>query len=141
MKWIELVVYGEPVPIAKMNFNQKKGRIFFRDPNGSKRGWMEEIKRRAIEKLGDDDGFEKGVPLTIWMEFYLTKPDKCKRDHPTVKPDLDNLAYGVTNVLKGVLYHDDNQIVHQSIGKQYVDDPNKARVYINIKILEEPLGA
>jgi len=43
--------------------------------------------------------------------FYVSRPQKPKSCHVITKPDLDNYLYGVTNLLKGIAYHDDNQIV------------------------------
>lgn len=48
------------------------------------------------------------------------------------KPDLDNLAYLVTNAMKGIIYQDDSQIVEKYERKQYGLDP---RIVIEIRDL------
>lgn len=42
---------------------------------------------------------------------------------PTTRPDIDNLAYLVTNALKGIVYLDDAQIVTLHLEKLYSENP------------------
>ncbi len=42
---------------------------------------------------------------------------------PSKKPDLDNLAYLITNALKGIVYQDDNQICVSHCYKYYGETP------------------
>lgn len=42
---------------------------------------------------------------------------------PTKRPDIDNLAYLVTNALKEIVYADDSQIVDQILRKRYGETP------------------
>lgn len=39
------------------------------------------------------------------------------------RPDLDNLAYIVTNAMKGIVYHDDSQICRMVFEKMYSETP------------------
>ena len=48
-----------------------------------------------------------------------------------IRPDLDNLAYLVTNAMKGIIYRDDSQIVEKHERKMYGVEPR-----IVIKIFE-----
>ena len=43
--------------------------------------------------------------------------------HHIKRPDIDNLAYVVTNALKGLVYKDDSQIVNLHVYKRYADAP------------------
>ena len=44
-------------------------------------------------------------------------------DRPITKPDVDNYYKAVTDALTGIVYEDDNQIVHMSGDKFYTDNP------------------
>lgn len=56
--------------------------------------------------------FEKGTPLGIAFTFRFTRPKSVKRKYPTVPPDLNNIIKPIEDAMKGVLMHDDCQIVH-----------------------------
>ncbi|MCF8012478.1 MAG: RusA family crossover junction endodeoxyribonuclease [Clostridiales bacterium] len=51
--------------------------------------------------------------------FYLLKPKSTKRTQPTVRPDIDNYVKAVLDVLNGLAYDDDSQIVSLHAQKRY----------------------
>jgi Holliday junction resolvase RusA-like endonuclease len=53
------------------------------------------------------------------------------------RPDVDNLAYIVTNAMKGIIYKDDSQIVEKHERKQYGIDP---RLVVEIRDLNVEQG-
>lgn len=110
---IELFVHGEPVAQGRPRAFQRGGIIGFYDPKESK-GWKAEI---AKEVKGHTP-FPSGIPLSMSVKFYLTKPKSVKRLHPTVKPDLDNYVKAVMDALKGI-WGDDCQVVELRASKQY----------------------
>lgn len=128
-------VNGEPQPFPKKLSSKRSGKIFFRDPDGSKRGWMDEIRRVATEAMKGRQEYPKGIPVILRLEFYRTKPDSAKkRLFPTTTPDCDNLAYSVMNSLKGIVYHDDSQVVQQLVTKLYADDSHEPGVEILVGV-------
>jgi len=50
------------------------------------------------------------------------------------KPDLDNLAYVVTNAMKDIIYKDDSQIVFKSARKMYGEKP---RIIVMVQSADE----
>lgn len=80
--------------------------------------------------------FAPPVPLTCAIEmsmtFYFPIPkgtsSRLKNAMinrvvlPTKKPDIDNLAYLITNALKKIFYEDDNQICCMKLYKVYGAD-------------------
>lgn len=56
---------------------------------------------------------------------------------PTKKPDFDNLAYLVTNALKGIVYKDDAQVTDCIIRKRYSDKPRTVVKIIPIEQLQQ----
>lgn len=67
------------------------------------------------------------------MTFYMPIPagtNKIQRAlmlngtlRPIKRPDFDNLAYVVTNALKGIVYRDDSQVVDCGIHKYFSESP------------------
>jgi len=80
-------------------------------------------------------------PLTVDMTFYLPIPKGTSNiltkqmingtSLPYKRPDLDNLAYIVTNAMKELIYHDDSQIVDLILRKRYAQEPKTV-----IKVIE-----
>lgn len=81
------------------------------------------------------------TPLSVDMTFYLPIPkgtSKIKQTqminqliYPSKRPDIDNLAYIVTNAMKEIIYQDDSQIVDLSLHKRYGLEPKTV-----IKVIE-----
>lgn len=79
--------------------------------------------------------------IELHLTFYLpipksTRKGDAERMRNNVykhirRPDLDNLAYLVTNAMKGIVYYDDSQICKMSFEKMYSDSPRTI-----IKVME-----
>jgi Holliday junction resolvase RusA-like endonuclease len=62
--------------------------------------------------------------LELTLMFRLVKPKSSKRKYPTVRPDLTKLIRSTEDAMKGIIWHDDSQVVLQQTKKVYVDrDP------------------
>lgn len=74
-----------------------------------------------------------GCPVKVDLTFYLPIPkatSKTKKRQminqvilPHKRPDVDNLAYLVTNAMKEIIYKDDAQIVDLHMHKRYGEEP------------------
>lgn len=62
-------------------------------------------------------------PLTCLLTFYLPKPKSTKRDKPTVRPDVDNLAKGLLDKWNGILWRDDSEVTELLLRKRYREEP------------------
>lgn len=81
-------------------------------------------------------------PLHVFISFYLPIPKKAAgtlRQQmangialPVRRPDIDNLAYIVTNAMKEIIYEDDAQIVDLTLSKRYGDEPKTVIKVITI---------
>ncbi len=111
---IELFVHGEPVAQGRPRAYRRGNMVGFYDPKESK-GWKTEIAKAAK----DATPFIPGIPLSMKMVFYLTKPKSVKRLYPIVKPDIDNFVKAVMDALKDI-WGDDCQVIQISAGKRYV---------------------
>lgn len=61
------------------------------------------------------------VPLIVSLTFNLKKPKSVSREHPSVRPDLDNYAKLILDVMSGHVYLDDGQICKLILEKKYSD--------------------
>jgi Holliday junction resolvase RusA-like endonuclease len=83
-------------------------------------------------------------PCVMDLTFYLPIPKATsgirRRQmlnhviHHIKRPDVDNLAYLVTNALKGLFYKDDSQITDLMLHKRFGENP---RTVVKITPLEQ----
>ena len=88
-------------------------------------------------------------PIEMHLTFYLPIPKSTSGVRrrqmvngvilPKGRPDVDNLAYLVTNALKKIIYHDDSLITDLHIHKRYGETPKTVIKIIPIEELS-PLG-
>jgi Holliday junction resolvase RusA-like endonuclease len=84
-------------------------------------------------------------PVKVHIHFYMPMPKDVtapKRRQmingiivPCKRPDLDNLAYSVTNAMNELIYADDSQIIDLTLSKRYSENPK-----IVVKIIELQLA-
>lgn len=94
--------------------------------------WEETIKYYAmkVRPVKPIDG-----PIKLTLEFRMPKSksaDRQRRQHPTTKPDLDNLEKAVMDALNGIMWTDDAQIFSKSSKKEYSQDLSNCGVSILI---------
>jgi len=58
--------------------------------------------------------------LAVSVEIYVTRPKSTKLDYP--KPDIDNYVKSVFDVLNGLLWEDDSQIISVYATKQWAGE-------------------
>lgn len=134
----ELRIYADPVAQARPRFARCGKFVKTYDPAKSV-NWKAMVNAEA-QRQAREDGFimyPAGVALSASFEFFFTRPKSAslkKRPYPAVKPDLDNLIKGVKDALRGVVYHDDAQIVAYEDGtrKYYADELHPPGVVIRI---------
>ena len=54
---------------------------------------------------------------------------------PVKRPDIDNMAYTVTNAMTDLVYEDDSQIIDLVVSKRYAEVPK-----IVVKVIEMDLA-
>jgi Holliday junction resolvase RusA-like endonuclease len=124
---MRLVLPIEPVPKGRPRFSKRghaytpqKTRVFERD--------VATLLRVAY----------RHPPLAgaIYCEvlFYLTKPKRCRRQFPSVRPDVDNLIKGVKDAANGILWTDDGQVVDLR-GRKLYGEP--ARIELEVYEISE----
>lgn len=128
---VGFTVYGVARPKGSTRAFMRPGMKFpvVTSDNRSVRGWEESV-RAAIQQHAAGQFFQG--PLTVRIAFYLPKPKSmAKRVTSHVKkPDLDKLARGSLDAMKGVLWNDDSQVVALHVTKQYAADQPQACIEV-----------
>lgn len=79
------------------------------------------------------------VPLTVGMNFYMSRTRKrgaklitYKGAYPTALYDLDNLEKAVQDALEGIIWHNDKLICSRLAGGKYFADERAVGIEITI---------
>ena len=136
---LSFFVAGRPQPEAKKQVRRARGyeppRLYSRDPDGSKRRWMENVRLAARKAMHAQK--VKMIPakvgVTVDYHFYFRQTKSNKDDAMVIKPDSSRLAGAIDDALQGVCYRDDCQINRRLGGdKDYADDGQAEGVMIEI---------
>lgn len=130
----EFTVYGNPMAQGRPRFYRRGSFVGVYDPVKSK-NWKSEVKRQAIEnKVRVLEG-----ALGMSLHFKLPRPKSLpkKFKHHTKKPDVDNLAKGIKDGLKGVCYKDDSQVVMLVVTKTYAESGEQTGVDVILAQISE----
>lgn len=132
---VKIIIYGEPVPQGRPRFVRRGKFVTTYDPPKSV-AYKKLVKLQAKAQYKDNPLIGA---LCVDLLVYRSMPkggSKALRtrrlsgeDRPITKPDVDNYYKAVTDALTGIVYEDDNQIVHMTGDKFYTDNP---RVELNI---------
>ena len=155
MRW-ELVVRGspackgswQPIGIGRPTmaggvrcYPLKQVRLKADEPERLAR-WKHALELAVLE-AGRPKSPVAGVAVSVQAVFYLHRPQRPEHAHPIGRVgDLDKLLRAVGDVLTGVYYSDDSQIVDWAACKVYEDQdhPEGAAIVINIvDDAQEPL--
>jgi Holliday junction resolvase RusA-like endonuclease len=130
-------VYGNPVPQKQTRFVRRTGIAY--DPSKKEKEQFQwQVRPYAPHE-------PLTCPIVLDLTFLVPIPQslksKVKRrlmaNHtilPIKKPDIDNMAYLITNAMKKIFYEDDAQIVDMYLHKRYAEKP---RTIVKILTMQE----
>jgi Holliday junction resolvase RusA-like endonuclease len=124
MKEIKFTAFGIPQPKGSTKSFVVNGRAVTTSDNKKLKPWHTVVAYAAQEHR-PKDGLLQGA-VAVDLVFCLIRPKSVsvkKRPFPTTKPDVDKLARGVCDALKGTIYADDSQVVDIRASKIYSDTP------------------
>ena len=135
MSTFTLRVFGIPLPQARPRAFKMKGTGAIRmyDPDTS-RDWKRTVSHEAA-LCRPRDLF--AGPLDLELVFFLPRPKSApaRVTHHTTKPDADNLAKSIKDALRGIVYHDDSQIVALRVWKRFAGGVDPPGVSITIETM------
>lgn len=113
---------GEPKTTQTGSVVRAGGRVF------PVRRHMEWSNRIALAAQGQRPVALLEGPLTVSLFFFRARPKTRRRDrYPLTRPDLENCAKGLLDVLQGIVFVNDAQVVELRLAKAYAD-PAKAEI-------------
>jgi Holliday junction resolvase RusA-like endonuclease len=138
---IEFYVPGEPQAqpkdIARFAPNSRYVGQKFRDPKGRKKAWGELVRFKAKRVMIGLNRLENREGCLLGVEIRLSRPRRNKRKYPTQKPDWSNYRYYIENLLQGIVYQDDCQVIGPLAGmKLWATADRPAGAYVVIENLE-----
>ncbi len=115
-------ILGDPRPQGRPKFFRRGNFVGAYDPKQSR-----DYKQTLAAQLAaqSPEFIEQGKAVSIYVEFVFARPKSLPKrveDH-VKKPDLDNLIKALKDAAKGILWHDDSQVVQLSARKIYSSTP------------------
>lgn len=132
MSTVRITVIGIARPKGSTRAFMRPGMKFpiVTSDNKSVKGWEESV-RAAIQQQAAGVFFVG--PVTVRIRFELPKPKSMKRgitEH-TKKPDVDKLARGSLDAMKGTLWADDSQVTDLHVTKHYAGGQPQAFIEVD----------
>lgn len=111
-------VEGTPVPQGSKTATVINGRAVMFEANKKHKAWRDHV-RATVGTLETPST----QPVRVELQFWFEKPKTVKREHMSVKPDLDKLSRSVLDAITGGILKDDSQVVILNARKEYGDKP------------------
>lgn len=116
---LSVTVLGKPQQQGSKTAYVVKGRAVLTEANKNLMPWRKQAIT-AITRAATDWVKPTDEPLTLNVVFYFDKPKTVKREHNTVKPDLDHLIRAVGDALtQANIIPDDSHITTINATKLY----------------------
>lgn len=137
---LSFFVKGRPQPEAKKRIRRgetqwHRPRLHRHDDDGSKRGWMENVRLCARKAMHAQKVkiIPAKVGVTVEYHFYFRQAPSNNDDAMVIKPDSSRLAEAIDDALEGVCYYNDCQI-DRCLGrdKHYTTDGQAEGVLIEV---------
>lgn len=112
---LDLWVEGEPIPQPRPRIGTRNGFAHvYRDDSHPIHAFRQHVQLLARQQYGGDPWTG---PVGIEMTFVMPRPQNMIRRRKAmprawhkVRPDADNLAKGVLDSIKGIVFKDDGQV-------------------------------
>ncbi len=111
----------KPVPQARPRFfvKRKGGKQYVGAYDPKKCKTFKEVVAWHAKVIAVEKGLREPLKAPIVLSLIFQLGENGKERHHTKKPDIDNLAKGIKDALKGIIYRDDSQIVEAHLYKTY----------------------
>ena len=130
-------IFSEPRPQKQTEYGKRK----FYDPS-------KQMKQAIQWQIRPDAPKEPlSGPVKVSITFYMPIPKQTSKMHrrqmingksvPIKRPDLDNLAYLITNAMNEIVYEDDRQIVDLVLRKRYAEVPKTVIKVVELDSLKD----
>lgn len=133
----DLVIHGKPATKGSTFAfrSHSTGRVITKADCRHLDAWSRAVA--AVAAIAHVPKMAKGIGVKISAVFELTRPKRCPRSLPVVRPDLDKLERALLDALIGVAFEDDGQVVDIHAWKEYTDAPTSL-TRVTITRVESP---
>jgi Holliday junction resolvase RusA-like endonuclease len=144
---VTFTVPGVPAPGGSKTpyRNKHTGKVALVDAGKNNAGWKQRVAVFASQAMAGREPLEG--PLFFIMLFRMPRPKGhygtgrnaatlkpwAEKARPIGKPDTTKLVRAAEDALKGIIWHDDSQVVMQSAGKVYGDVPG---LEVTVEVIE-----
>ena len=104
-----------PVPASRPRVT-RRGHVYY----GKSYSKFRAEAGRFLERFVPPKDLPIGADVELDVTFYCRRPKTTKRSHP--RGDVDNYLKTL-DVLNGILWHDDDQIIRVNARKEFSDEP------------------
>ncbi len=119
MMEISFTVYMDPVPKNHAKVYPTAHGIRGTQPQRVRTA--EALIRHAAWEQGDS--FPAGMAIKADIILCMSRPKKCQRVLPTIRPDWDNLGKLISDAMNKIVYDDDGQLTDVRVRKRYSEEP------------------
>lgn len=138
---IEFYVEGTPQPQPKSNPRIGRGGQYLgqmhRDPKGKFAGWSTLVRLAANRAMGGNEILARGVACRLGVEIRVNQPKSNKRPFPAQTPDWSNYRYFIENIIEGVVYMNDCQVLGPLPGSKLWATPERPEgAYVVIEVVD-----
>lgn len=116
---LSFTVYGVAQPQGSARAFIVNGRAVVTSANKHLKGWRDAVSAEARAQMNGLPPYDG--PIEVRASFYLPRPKSVRRQHPTVKPDVDKLTRALLDSLTYTVVGDDAQVVSLQVSKHYTD--------------------
>lgn len=130
-----ITVNGVPVPQGSKSATVRGGRAVMFDANSKLRGWRQTVTLAVRNKMAETRfmPFAPDDAIQVIVKFYFERPKSSKRQHMTVKPDVDKLSRSILDSLADAgMFPGDQQVDYLIAEKIYCAPYEKPGVFIFI---------
>jgi len=127
-KVLNITIEGDPTPQSRPRFRRIGKFVSTYDTLSKKKKELGEVIKSQIKMKPIES------PITMMLTFHMPIPKSIKgieeNDVHVKRPDIDNLAKYVLDMLNGIAYKDDNQIFELNLLKTYSKRPRTEIIII-----------
>ena len=135
---LEFYVPGTPQPNPKTQARISKTGQYLgqrhRDPKGNRARWAELVRVTANLAMRGRETLTAGIACRLGVEIRVNQPKSNRRPFPAQIPDWSNCWYFIENILRGVVYVDDCQVIGPLPGdKLWVTQDRPEGAYVTVR--------
>ena len=141
--WTRIEFYVEGLPQPQPKSNPRIGRDgrylgqMDRDEKGHFDAWRTIVRLAANRAMGGHNILPKGVACRLGVEIRVKQAKSNRLPFPAQKPDWSNYRYFIENIIQGVVYVEDCQVIGPLPGDKKWSTPDRpVGAYVTVEVAD-----